>query len=49
LANDWRAFGDVYKKEGNWDAARAAYTRASEIFSAMGNEEAAEGVLSRIN
>ncbi|MDR0291173.1 MAG: hypothetical protein LBI06_09575 [Treponema sp.] len=48
LANDWRAFGDVHKKEGNREASRTAYLRAAEIFRAMGNDEAAEGVLSRI-
>jgi tetratricopeptide (TPR) repeat protein len=49
LACDWRAFGDVYKKEGNMEAAHTAYLRAAEIFRAMGNEEAAEEALSRID
>jgi tetratricopeptide (TPR) repeat protein len=49
LACDWRAFGDVYKKEGDRDAARTAYLRAADIFRAMGNDEAAEGTLSRID
>jgi tetratricopeptide (TPR) repeat protein len=49
LASDWRAFGDVYKKMGNREAARAAYTRAAEIFRALGNEAAAEDAISRIN
>jgi len=47
LANDWQAFGDVQKKAGNPDAARAAYLRASNIFQAMGNSEAAEKALAR--
>jgi tetratricopeptide (TPR) repeat protein len=47
LASDWRALGDVEKKAGNRDAARAAYQRAAEIFSAVGNEEAAAEALSR--
>jgi len=42
LANDWQALGDVRKKAGNLDAARAAYTRAADIFRALGNSEAAE-------
>jgi tetratricopeptide (TPR) repeat protein len=49
LANDWRAFGDVYKKAGNREASRTAYLRAAEIFRALGNEAAAEDALSRIN
>jgi tetratricopeptide (TPR) repeat protein len=47
LANDWRALGDVQKKAGDNGAARAAYFRASEIFLAIGNEEAASGALAR--
>jgi tetratricopeptide (TPR) repeat protein len=49
LACDWRALGDVNKKEGDRDAARSSYLRAAEIFRAMGNEEAAEEALSRID
>jgi tetratricopeptide (TPR) repeat protein len=49
LANDWRAFGDVQKKAGNRDAARAAYTRSAGIFHSLANTEAAEEALSRIN
>jgi len=47
LANDWQAFGDVQKKAGNLNAARAAYLRASNIFRALGNAEAAEKTLKR--
>ena len=47
LANDWQAVGDVQRKAGNHDAARAAYRRASEIFRAVGNGEAAERALAR--
>jgi len=47
LANDWQALGDVYKKAGNTDAARAAYLRAANIFRALGNAEAAEKALKR--
>jgi len=47
LANDWQAFGDVQKKAGNIDAARAAYTRAANIFRALGNAEAAEKTMKR--
>jgi tetratricopeptide (TPR) repeat protein len=49
LANDWRAIGDVQKKAGNRDAARAAYTRAAEIFHSLAHIEAAEEALNRIN
>jgi tetratricopeptide (TPR) repeat protein len=49
LACDWRALGDVHKKEGGREAARASYLRAAEIFRAMGNEGAAEEALSRID
>ena len=48
LASDWRALGDVHTKAGNNDAARAAYLRAAEIFRSLGNEEAAEQTLSRL-
>jgi tetratricopeptide (TPR) repeat protein len=47
LASDWRAMGEIEKKAGNDDAARAAYTRAADIFRALGNESAAEDALSR--
>ena len=47
LANDWQALGDVQKKAGNLDAARAAYLRAANIFRALGNAEAAEKALKR--
>jgi len=47
LASDWRALGDVHYKAGDVEAARAAYIRAAEIFSALGNEEAAAQTLSR--
>jgi len=47
LANDWQAVGDVQKKAGNHDAARAPYFRAAAIFRAMGNNEAAERTLTR--
>jgi tetratricopeptide (TPR) repeat protein len=49
LACDWRALGDVNKKDGDREAARSSYLRAAEIFRAMGNEEAAEEALSRID
>jgi tetratricopeptide (TPR) repeat protein len=49
LANDWRAIGDVQKKAGNRDAARAAYTRSAEIFHSLAHPEAAEEALSRIS
>ena len=49
LANDWRAMGDVHKKAGDIDASRAAYTRAAEIFRALGHEAAADETLSRID
>ena len=48
LANDWRAMGDVQTKAGNREAARTAYTRAAEIFRALGYEEAAAAAISRI-
>ncbi|MDR0290548.1 MAG: hypothetical protein LBI06_06400 [Treponema sp.] len=48
LASDGRALGEVEKKSGNREAARAAYTRAAEIFRSLGNEEAAAETLSRI-
>jgi len=47
LANDWQAVGDVQKKAGKHDAARAAYGRAADIFRAIGNSEAAEKALAR--
>jgi tetratricopeptide (TPR) repeat protein len=47
LANDWQALGDVQKKAGSRDAARAAYSRAANIFRALGNNEAAEKALAR--
>jgi tetratricopeptide (TPR) repeat protein len=47
LANDWQAFGDVYKKAGNTAAARSAYLRSASIFRALGNNEDAERVLLR--
>ena len=48
LASDWRALGDVEKKAGNAEAARAAYIRASEIFRSIESPAAAEEALSRI-
>jgi len=48
LASDWRAMGDVHYKMGDFEAARAAYIRAAEIFNALGNETAAEQALSRL-
>jgi len=48
LASDWRALGDVNRKAGDLNGARAAYLRASEIFRALRNDEAAEDALSRI-
>jgi tetratricopeptide (TPR) repeat protein len=48
LASDWRALGDVHKKAGDREAARAAYQRAAEIFRVLDNEAAAEATLSRI-
>ena len=48
LASDWQAMGDVYHKTGNFEAARAAYFRAAEIFRALGNETAAKQALSRL-
>jgi tetratricopeptide (TPR) repeat protein len=47
LASDWRALGDVSQKSGDDAAARTAYQRAADIFRAMGNEAAAEDILSR--
>ena len=47
LASDWRALGDVNRKAGDHDAAQTAYSRAAQIFRAMGNREAAEETLSR--
>jgi len=47
LANDWRAVGDVRKKSGDREAARAAYTRAAEIFRALDHESAADEALAR--
>jgi len=47
LANDWQAFGDVQKKAGDLDTARAAYARAASIFRALGQNEAAEKALAR--
>jgi len=47
LANDWQALGDVQKKAGNLDAAGAAYSRAANIYRAIGNAEAAERALKR--
>jgi len=48
LASDWRALGDVHHKAGDSAAARAAYTRAAEIFRALRNEAAAAEALSRL-
>jgi hypothetical protein len=43
LAASWRATGDVYRKAGNNMEAMAAYTRARNIYAAIGNDhEAAE-------
>jgi tetratricopeptide (TPR) repeat protein len=48
LASDWRALGDVSQKAGDYSAARAAYTRSAAIFSAMGNESAAQEILKKL-
>ncbi|MCL2600410.1 MAG: tetratricopeptide repeat protein [Treponema sp.] len=48
LASSWRALGDVERRAGNRDAAGLAYTRAAEIFRALGNDPAADDALSRI-
>ena len=47
LAGDWRALGIVYGNAGESEASRAAYERAAQIFTAIGNEEAAAEALSR--
>ena len=38
LAADWRALGDVNKKDGKTAEAEAAYSRSGQIFRAMGKE-----------
>jgi tetratricopeptide (TPR) repeat protein len=48
LASDWRALGDVHAKAGDRAAARGAWQRAAEIYRALGNEEIAEQILSKI-
>jgi tetratricopeptide (TPR) repeat protein len=48
LATDWRAMGDTYKKSGNAAESRAAYLRSAEIFQSLGNDEAAEAAIHRI-
>ena len=47
LATDWRAYGDVCRKAGDQAAARDAYSRAAEIFHAIGNGQAADEARSR--
>jgi len=43
LAANWRATGDVHRKAGNNQAAKEAYLRAKDIYTALGNfKEAAE-------
>ena len=42
LASSWQAMGDVYKKAGRAEESRSAYTRAAEIFRAIGLNEKAE-------
>jgi len=37
LAADWRALGDVHRKEGSKQAANDAYLRAKDIYTALGN------------
>jgi tetratricopeptide (TPR) repeat protein len=49
LASDWRALGDIYKKEGNLPQSYAAYLRSAEIFRAMGNDAAAAEALGRLD
>ena len=49
LANDWKALGDVHKKNQNPAKARVAYLRSSEIFQALGFTEDADDVLSRMD
>ena len=48
LATDWRALGDIHAKAGNTKESREAYLRSADIFRALGNDEAAEEVESRI-
>jgi tetratricopeptide (TPR) repeat protein len=48
LASDWRALGDVSQKAGDRVSARAAYQRAAEIFTALGNEDAAQETLKKM-
>jgi len=42
LAASWRAMGDVYRKAGRAQDAESAYSRAREIYLAMGNAYEAE-------
>jgi tetratricopeptide (TPR) repeat protein len=48
LANDWWALGDVLTKASDRQAARAAYLRSAAIYRGLGNDDAAEEILSRI-
>jgi tetratricopeptide (TPR) repeat protein len=48
LAADWRAMGDVYRKSGKTREANKAYKRAKDIFLAIGDDEKAEEIDSRM-
>jgi tetratricopeptide (TPR) repeat protein len=48
LASDWRALGDVSQKAGDQASARTAYLRAAGIFTAIGNETAAQETLGKL-
>ena len=41
LASDWRALGDVYKKDGKDRESREAYLRAASILRALGSDDEA--------
>ena len=48
LASDWRVLGDVHKKAGDTEAAKTAWIRAAAIYRSLGNNEAAEETLSKV-
>jgi tetratricopeptide (TPR) repeat protein len=48
LGMDWRAMGDVYKKQGNSAAADIAYRRGADIFAAINMKKEAADAESRI-
>jgi tetratricopeptide (TPR) repeat protein len=48
LAADWRAMGDVYRKNGKILEANKAYKRAKDIFLALGDDQKAEETDKRI-